>query len=71
MHSFGKKLKRDFKEFKKNFGSYMGYIFKWWGIMLGLSLVAAVIRMVLGGDVETANQAGLNSMPLWYAFRRR
>jgi membrane protease YdiL (CAAX protease family) len=66
LYIFGKRLKRDFKEFKKNFGSYMGYIFKWWGIMLGLSLVAAVIRMVLGGDVETANQAGLNSMPLWY-----
>ena len=63
---FGKRLKRDFKEFKKNFGSYVGYIFKWWGIMLGLSFVAALIRMVLGGDVETANQAGLNSMPLWY-----
>lgn len=66
LYIFGKRLKRDFKEFKKNFGSYMGYIFKWWGIMLGLSLVAAVIRMVLGGDVETANQAGFNSMPLWY-----
>ena len=66
LYIFGKRLKRDFKEFKKNFGSYIGYIFKWWGIMLGLSLVAAIIRMVLGGDVETANQAGLNSMPLWY-----
>ena len=44
----------------------MGYIFKWWGIMLGLSIVAAGIRLLLGGDVETANQAGLNSMPLWY-----
>lgn len=66
LYIFGKRLKRDFKEFRKNFGSYMGYIFKWWGIMLGLSLVAAVIRLVLGGDVETANQAGLNSMPLWY-----
>lgn len=66
LYIFGKRLKRDFKEFKKNFGSYIGYIFKWWGIMLGLSMVAAVIRLVLGGDVETANQAGLNSMPLWY-----
>ena len=66
LYIFGKRLKRDFKEFKNNLGSYIGYIFKWWGIMLGLSLVAAIIRMVLGGDVETANQAGLNSMPLWY-----
>lgn len=66
LYIFGKRLKRDFKEFKANFGSYIGYIFKWWGIMLGLSFVAAVIRIVLGGDVETANQAGLNSMPLWY-----
>lgn len=66
LYIFGKRLKRDFKAFKENFGSYMGYIFKWWGIMLGLSLVAAIIRIVLGGDMETANQAGLNSMPLWY-----
>ena len=66
LYIFGKRLKRDFKAFKENFGSYIGYIFKWWGIMLGLSLVAAVIRLLLGGDVETANQAGLNSMPLWY-----
>lgn len=66
LYIFGKRLKRDFKAFKEDFKSYIGYIFKWWGIMLGLSLVAAVIRLVLGGDVETANQAGLNSMPLWY-----
>ena len=66
LYIFGKRLKRDFKAFKDNFGSYVGYIFKWWGIMLGLSLVAAIIRVVLGGDMETANQAGLNSMPLWY-----
>lgn len=66
LYIFGKRLKRDFKAFKENFGTYMGYIFKWWGIMLGLSIVAAGIRLLLGGDVETANQAGLNSMPLWY-----
>ncbi|MBQ2909986.1 MAG: CPBP family intramembrane metalloprotease [Bacilli bacterium] len=66
LYIFGKRLKRDFKAFKENFGTYIGYIFKWWGIMLGLSIVAAGIRLLLGGDVETANQAGLNSMPLWY-----
>lgn len=66
LYIFGKRLNRDFKAFKENFGTYMGYIFKWWGIMLGLSIVAAGIRLLLGGDVETANQAGLNSMPLWY-----
>ena len=59
-------IKSFWKAFKENFGTYMGYIFKWWGIMLGLSIVAAGIRLLLGGDVETANQAGLNSMPLWY-----
>ena len=55
LYIFGKRLKRDFKAFKENFGTYMGYIFKWWGIMLGLSIVAAGIRLLLGGDVETAN----------------
>jgi membrane protease YdiL (CAAX protease family) len=66
MYVFRKRLKRNFKEFKKNFGSNVGYIFKWWGIMLGLSFVAAFIRILLGGDTETANQATLNSIPLWY-----
>ena len=59
-------MKRDFKAFKENSGSYIGYIFKWWGIMLGLSFVAAMIRLLLGGAVETANQEALNSAPLWY-----
>ena len=66
IYIFGKRLKHDFKAFKENSGSYIGYIFKWWGIMLGLSFVAAMIRLLLGGAVETANQEALNSAPLWY-----
>lgn len=66
LYVFRKRLSRDLKAFKENFGSYVGYIFKWWGIMLLLSLGAAIIRIILGGDMETANQATLNSMPLWY-----
>lgn len=66
IYIFGKRLKRDFKEFKENSSSYIGYIFKWWGIMLGLSMVAAIIRLLLGGAIETANQEALNSAPLWY-----
>lgn len=66
LYVFRKRLNRDFKAFKENFGSYIGYIFKWWAIMLGLSFLAAIVRIVLGGALETSNQAGLNSMPLWY-----
>lgn len=63
---FRNRFKRDFKAFKDNKASYIGYIFKWWGIMLGLSLVAGIFRIILGGAVETLNQEALNSMPLWY-----
>ena len=63
---FSKRFKRDFGAFKDNKGTYIGYIFKWWGIMLGLSLVAGILRMILGGAAETGNQGALNSLPLWY-----
>ena len=66
LYVFRKRLLRDLKAFKENFGSYIGYVFKWWGLMLLMSLGAAIVRLVLGGEVETANQAALNSMPIWY-----
>ena len=66
LYVFRKRLSRDLKAFKENFGSYIGYVFKWWGLMLLMSLGAAVVRLILGGEVETANQAALNSMPIWY-----
>ena len=66
IYVFRKRLSRDLKAFKDNFGSYIGYVFKWWGLMLLMSLGAAIVRLVLGGEVETANQAALNSMPIWY-----
>lgn len=66
LYVFRKRLSRDLKAFKDNFGSYIGYVFKWWGLMLLMSLGAAIVRLVLGGEVETANQAALNSMPIWY-----
>ncbi len=66
LYVFRKRLSRDLKAFKENFGSYIGYVFKWWGLMLLMSLGAAIVRLILGGEVETANQAALNSMPIWY-----
>ena len=66
IYVFRKRLARDLKAFKENFGTYIGYIFKWWGIMMLLSLGAAILRLLLGGDVETANQSLLNSLPIWY-----
>lgn len=66
IYVYQKRLKRDFAAYKENVGGYLGYSFKWWGIMLGLSFVAAMLRIVLGGNAVTANQDGLNSSPLWY-----
>lgn len=66
IYVFNKRLKRDFKAYKQNVGKYVGYSFKWWGIMMLFSMVAAILRMVFGGDVVTANQTGLNEAPLWY-----
>lgn len=66
IYIYNKRLKRDFSAFKKDFKSYAGFIVKWWGIMLGLSLGAAIIKIVLGSNAESANQAILNDAPLWY-----
>lgn len=66
IYIFRKRLKRDFTALKENFGTYLGYIFKWWFIMIGLSMIAAILRLILGGEAETANQEVLNSLPLWY-----
>lgn len=66
IYAYQKQLKRDFTAYKENARGYLGYAFKWWGIMLGLSFIAAIIRIVLGGNAVTANQDGLNSSPLWY-----
>lgn len=63
---FRKRLVRDLKETKKDFGTYFKYIFKMWVIMIVFSLIAAVIRIVLGADGESANQLALNGAPLWY-----
>lgn len=66
IYIFSKRLKRDFRALKDNFSTYIGYVFKWWGIMLGISLVVGIIRMFLGGSGVTENQGILNSLPLWY-----
>ncbi len=66
LYTFNKRLKRDVSSFKKNIGAHIGYAFKWWGIMLGLSFIAAFVRILLGGNTVTANQDALNSMAIWY-----
>lgn len=66
IYVFGKRLKRDFCAYKNNFKGYIGYAFKWWGIMYLCALVAGMIRIILGGDAVTANQSGLNDSPIWY-----
>ena len=66
LYVFKKRLNRDFKAYKNNVSGYLGYSFKWWGIMLGVSMILGIIRMILGGDTVTANQESLNNLPLWY-----
>lgn len=66
LYVYGKRIKRDGEAFKKNIGTYLKYALKMWGIMFALSYVAVILRLVLGGDAVTANQAGLNEMPIWY-----
>lgn len=65
---FRKRLIRDFKETRKDFGAYFKYIFRMWGIMISLSLLAACIRILFGVDGESANQISLNNAPLWYVI---
>lgn len=66
IYVYNKRIKRDGEAFKKNIGTYLKYALKMWGIMFLLSYVAVILRLVLGGEVVTANQAGLNEMPIWY-----
>ncbi len=63
---FSKRLKRDFKAYKSDVALHVGQSFKWWAILIGVSYLAAIIRLLLGGAVVTANQMGLNEAPLWY-----
>ncbi len=66
IYVYNKRIKRDGEAFKKNVGGYLKYALKMWGVMFLLSYVAVILRLVLGGDAVTANQAGLNEMPIWY-----
>lgn len=63
---FKKRLKRDFAAYKSNVGAHVGQAFKWWGILIGCSYVLVFVRIILGGEMITANQSGLNNAPLWY-----
>lgn len=66
IYVFNKRLKRDFKAYRSDLSLHVGQSFKWWAILLGFSYVAAIVRMILGGETVTANQSGLNSSPFWY-----
>lgn len=66
LYIFRNRLKRDFAAYKGNVGGHIGQAFKWWGILFGCSYVLVFVRLILGGDMVTANQSGLNEMPLWY-----
>jgi membrane protease YdiL (CAAX protease family) len=63
---FNKRFKRDFGALKDNFGTYIKYIFKMWGIMLLFSILAVSVQMLLGVEGDSANQTALQSAPLWY-----
>lgn len=65
---FRKRLKRDFNVYKGALGLHVSHTFKWWGILLVLSISASFLRLILGGAVQTANQEALNNSALWYTI---
>ena len=66
IYVFRKRFVRDFDFVSRDFSTYFKYIFKMWAVMIGFSLIAAFIRIVLGSDSLSANQTSLNDAPLWY-----
>ena len=66
IYVFRKRFVRDFDFVSRDFFTYFKYIFKMWAVMIGFSLIAAFIRIVLGSDSLSANQTSLNDAPLWY-----
>jgi membrane protease YdiL (CAAX protease family) len=66
LYVFWERYKRDFICFKNDFGKYIKYVFKMWGIMLLASFAAAIIVMALNGNSQSANQEALNGLPLWF-----
>ena len=65
---FSERFKRDFKALKDNLGLNIKYIFKMWGLMFLCSIGAVVIASLLGANDVSANQTGLNSMPILFVF---
>lgn len=56
-------LKRDFRDFRKNFKTYFSYIMPKFGIFVLAYLIVAIALMVVVGEIST-NQQELNSMPI-------
>ena len=61
-----KTIKRDFKALKENFGTYLKYILKNFGLMFLCVLPANIIVMAMTGNVSSANQQNLEALPSWF-----
>ena len=61
-----KTIKRDFKALKENFGTYLKYMLKNFGLMCLCLLPANIIVMVMTGNVSSANQQNLEALPSWF-----
>lgn len=64
--AFKDRYKRDLKYLKGNMKAYISNAFKYWGIMLLAVLGAGIIQIILGADGQSANQTGLEELPMLY-----
>lgn len=63
---FSKRLKRDFGAFKENFPAYFGFAIKMLLVTYGCSILVNIVKIVLGGNLVSGNQEGLNSEPILF-----
>lgn len=62
--AFREQYKRDFKYLKGDFSLHVFTAFKYWALMLGVVFAVGFIQVLLGANIESANQSALKELPI-------
>lgn len=68
LYFFRNILKRDFREFKKNFRAYIDYILPKLGIYYLIYFVVALLSMIIVNQATSANQASIEALPIYVSI---
>ena len=65
---WNKSIRRDLKTFKDNFMTYIKFILPRFGLMYLIYFAVNVATIIITGNLSTANQQNLESLPSWYVI---